>query len=387
VILSGGGTAGHVYPALALADRLVSTSCEVLYVGTPDSLEERLVRADNVPFASIEVQPLEQDYRIWRGPDRARYATLVTAPLSWIRARRPATRIIERFNPDVVVGFGGYVCAPIVWAAHRAHVPVVLHEQNSVMGKANRQLARDATVVALTFEDTVSQVEGVTDARIVVTGNPVRPALRATSRAQARQALGLADDDVFVLVFGGSRGARSLNEAVAHLARTLLADEHVHIMHATGLRDFDDTVARAGLPSDFTRYRPVAYIDEMDTVMPGADLVVCRAGSTTIAEIGALAIPAILVPFPLATGDHQTKNARTLVEAGSAVLVRDDELGSAVFASTLEGLIADADRRRTMRAHALALSQTDALSALTDVVLEAGDAQNRDRVRHQDARR
>ena len=142
VILSGGGTAGHIYPALALASELRARGHEVLYVGTPDSMEERLAVHEGLAFEAIAVRPLEQNYRRWRGPNRAHYSTLITAPFSWWRAQKPAKRLIGEFQPDVVVGFGGYVCVPVVWAAQSAGIPVVLHEQNSVIGKANIQFRR-----------------------------------------------------------------------------------------------------------------------------------------------------------------------------------------------------------------------------------------------------
>jgi len=371
MILSGGGTAGHVYPALALAHSLQVDGHEILFVGTPDSIEERLVRDAGVAFESIDVRPLESDYTIWRGPDKAKYSTLITSPLSWVRARKPAGRIVDSFRPDVVIGFGGYVCAPIVWAAHRKSVPVVLHEQNSVMGKANRQLAKKASAIAHTYASTCDEAKDAFAAHSVVTGNPIRPSMRALSREVARSRQSLSDDDVFILVFGGSRGARTLNEAFASQASHHLCDENIRILHATGARDYEmvEAIYRAGLSSAGVRsHRAVSYIDNMDEVMPAADLVIARAGSTTIAEISALEIPAILVPFPHATGDHQTKNATPLVEVGAARLIRDDQLGTPLFIETICELIEEPNKRAAMRESASALETRNALRNLVQLV-------------------
>ena len=375
MILSGGGTAGHIYPALALAHRLITSSDEVLYVGTPDSLEQKLACDAGIAFVALDVRPLESDYTIWRGPDRAHYSTLITAPLSWLRARRPALRIIDTFHPDVVIGFGGYVCAPIVWAAARRAVPIVLHEQNSVMGKANAQLAKQATSVALTFDTAREQAERSTDGQVITTGNPVRPEMLATSREQARAQLGLDEDDVFVLVFGGSRGARNLNKGFAAIARKLLEDPRVRLMHATGPRDHAQIAEMLGNREELgDRYHLVDYIDRMDTIMPAADLVISRAGSTSIAEIAALAIPSILVPFPHATGDHQRKNARALTEVGAAVMLDDDDLDTPLFGKTVTDLIADQNTREEMSRRSRSLATQDALSALEHVARTSAQA-------------
>ena len=368
--MSGGGTAGHVYPALALAHKLRAEGYEVLFVGTPDSVEERLVKAEGIAFEAIDVKPLESDYTIWRGPDKAKYSTLITSPLSWIRARKPAGRIIETFRPDVVVGFGGYVCAPIVWAADRRGVPIVLHEQNSVMGKANKSLARKASAVALTYECAREDLDADSAREAVLTGNPVRPPMTATSRKEAREALGLSDDEVFMLVFGGSRGARNLNNAVAGLASEILKSSKVRLMHATGERDYEAIAAISTLPS--SSYHIVPYIENMEEVMPAADVIIARAGSTTIAEISELGIPAILVPFPHATEDHQTKNAQLLVDAGAALLVHDDELDTSLFADTIYELIEKPDKRMSMHEASKTLPIRNALETLSKLVKDQG---------------
>ena len=394
-----------MYPALALADRLKSQGHEVLFVGTPDtvqltrngyhrtgeaSFERRLARKHGIDFEAIDVLPLDSDYTIWRGKDRAYYPSLYLAPRSWRKARKPARDIIKRFDPDVVVGFGGYVCAPIVSAAGQAEVPVILHEQNSIMGKANKRLSRHACALALTYEDTGNLAPLKTQQCSKVTGNPVRPSMHALSRGDARARLGIDDDEVFVLVFGGSKGARRLNDVVIEALPQVLENDQVHILHATGAVDFKRVCAlreeHCKRPSrDITedtrpdehekekRYRLVPYIDDMDQVMPAADLVVARAGSTSIAEIIALGIPSILIPFPYAAADHQRTNAQPIADAGAAVVIpekRGEPIDGKLFTDTLDSLIRDQTRRLQMREAAGIFGPPDALSALISLLEE-----------------
>ena len=389
MILSGGGTAGHIYPALALASELRTRGHEVLFVGTPSSMEERLAEDAGLPFEALDVRPLEQNYRIWRGPQRARYTTLITSPLSWWRARIPARAILRTFRPDVVVGFGGYVCVPMVRAAQQAGVATVLHEQNAVLGKANRQLARRATMLALTYETTVSEAHAVVGVdKVTVTGNPVRPEVEKADRAQARAMLGLRESNTMVLVFGGSGGARRLSEAFVRIypqveaatAAGATAVAEVAVFHATGTRDYAhiaDLLAAQHCPPDTradtlgrpARYTIEPYFDDMPVKLAAADLVVSRAGSTSVAEFMARALPAVLVPFPHATADHQTKNAQALVDAGAAVLVRDDELDSRWFGEVVAELAHDPDRRAEMSRAYATLSTANAREALADLVV------------------
>ncbi len=365
VAIAAGGTAGHINPALALAQELRSRGHEVRFYGTVRGMEARLVPEQGFAFEGLDVS----------GFDRSRPWTGVAAVLKMRAARR---RILAEFAekgvPAAAVGFGAYVAFPLADAAARAGVPLVLHEQNSVPGMANKALAKKAAVLALTYPSSRAAFEGRTGAatEVVVCGNPVRASVLAPTRAQGRAALGLPDDATVLLVFGGSLGAQHLNRTVVRLKRELLARPDLYVLHATGARDHDETVAALALTDDEARrWRVSAYIDDMGSHLAAADAVLSRAGASSVAEIAARCVPSILVPYPHATENHQATNANYLVEAGGAELVDDADLDGARFAEALFSLVDDAGRRARMRAALEGLGSAGAAARLADAVERA----------------
>lgn len=356
--MSGGGTAGHVYPALAVADKLRADGHDVTYYGTPHGLESTLVPEAGIRFTSLEAS----------GFDRARPWTLLTSSLGILRSATKAYRHFAADRPDVIVGFGGYVSIPVGLAARWSGIPLVLHEQNAVPGLTNRFLAKHATTVCVTYPET-SQSLGVSEEHVAVTGNPVRDSVLGADRTRGLHELNITDPDaVVVLVFGGSRGARHLNAAVVSIAPQILAaaNGHAHVVHATGALEFEavvDLLSAHG--TDLDRYTVVPYIDSMGDVMAATDLAVCRAGATTIAELTALGIGAILVPYPFATDDHQTKNAAAMVSSGAALTFGDADLDSPEFGSTLVRLLNDRGARDTMARASSELGRPHAADELT----------------------
>ena len=358
VLVSGGGTAGHVYPALSVAERLSADGRDdVLFAGTPDGLEARLVPEAGVAFVGLPA----------RGFDRSRPWTLITSSLEIAISTVRAYGLLGRVRPDAVIGFGGYVSIPLGIAARLRGVPLVLHEQNAVPGLANRVLSRWAKAVATTYAS--SQPLFRHPQRVTVTGNPVRPAVLGSDRESGRADLGLSDDRTALLIFGGSRGARHLNEAAQRVAPDVLAVPDVEVVHVAGRAEVESVRAGlAGVDADTARWHVYDYIDDMGSALAGADLVVARAGATSIAEITALGRPALLVPYPYATDDHQTKNARAMVDAGAAVLVADAELDTSLFRDTLLALLRDAPRRATMAAASKALGHPKAADDVAELV-------------------
>ncbi len=337
-----------------------------MFVGTPDGLESEIVPAAGVRFIGVPA----------RGFDRARPWTLVSSSFGILASMSRSLGLLHREKPDVVIGFGGYVCVPVGLAAVVAGVPLLLHEQNSVPGLANRLLARYARAIAVTYPG--SEAHFVRAERVVVTGNPVREDFLRVDRTAARFALGIPDDAFLLLVFGGSRGARHINDAVAALAPRLLAHEGLRVMHLTGRTELDrardavlkalgDAKASPGAGDPHPRWRLLSYLDDMASVLGAADLVVARAGATTIAELTAVGAPALLVPYPYATDDHQTGNASALVELGAAVMVADADLDGPGFADELLSLIEDGGRRATMSAASKAASIADAAARVADL--------------------
>ncbi len=296
----------------------------------------------------------------------------MTAVVRMRAARRVLGRRFDQVGkPDVAIGFGAYVELPLMQWCRDAVVPYVLHEQNSVPGLANKMASAHANTLCLAFPAAKSAFEGSvgTSTKVCVTGNPVRESVRSASREASRAAMGLDDKSIALLVFGGSLGARHLNDAVCDLRDRLLEIEGLHVIHSTGAEDFERVSERLALDEEqAARWDVRAYIDDMGACLAAADLVLSRSGASSCAEIAACGVPSVLVPYPHATADHQTTNAHLLVDAGAAELFADDELDGEAFGSELLSLVRDEGRRDKMRACAESLAQGEAAARLADEV-------------------
>jgi len=343
-----------------VAAQLVEEHDEVTFVGTPNGLEARLV-----PEAGISFRALAS-----RGFDRARLSTLVVAAFTTVKSTYTAWRWLGESRPDVVLGFGAYVSLPVGLAAVLRGVPLVLHEQNSVPGLANKILSRWAAKVCVTYEESAALLAH--PERSVTTGNPVRSNLLASSRESGRQRLELNDNDLVLLVFGGSRGARHINSALVSLRERMLSIESLVVIHVAGANEAASVREALGelAKEDARRWRVLEYLPGMGDAIAAADLVVCRAGATTIAELTALGAAAIVVPYPYATDDHQTKNAATLVAHNAAILIADAELDSDTFAEALIGALGDPGMRANMSAASRALGRPDAAKRVGAIARE-----------------
>jgi UDP-N-acetylglucosamine--N-acetylmuramyl-(pentapeptide) pyrophosphoryl-undecaprenol N-acetylglucosamine transferase len=365
VLIAGGGTAGHVFPALALARRLVeSHGADVRFVGTATGQEAGLVPAAGFAFTTVEARPFVRKVSL-----RA-----AAAPV-W------AARSVTRCRPlvasaDVVVGMGGYVSVPASLAAIRSRRPLVLHEQNAVPGLANRTLSRVARTVALSFGETARLLPRRT--HTAVTGNPVREEIvavrsdRAALAEEARSALGLESGRATVVAFGGSQGALHLNGAVAGALDLLRDRGDLQVVLLTGPAHLEEAGRR--LPGEGALLvRVLSFLDRMELAYAVADLVVSRAGATTVAEAAVSGLPTILVPYPYATGRHQEANARALQRAGAALVIMDDALTGELLASRVASLVDDRIRLQAMAERAAAWARPDAAEALAKVVAEAAE--------------
>ncbi len=361
VVVTGGGTAGHINPALAVACELARRGCEVLYAGNPTGIEARLAPQAGFPFIPFSAS----------GFDRSRPWTLVTSSVRVLLSALKARSWLAREHVDVVVGFGGYVALPMGMAANWLHVPLVIHEQNSYPGITNRSLARHASVVALTYDDARAHLDLPPTAKVVLTGNPVRESVLAATRERGRDFLGVDDDVTLLLVFGGSLGAHHINAAIAALKARLLSRDGVVVVQVTGPKEYDAVKERLALtPAEEATWRLMPYCDRMGDVLAACDMTVCRAGATTLAEVTALRVPALLVPFPFATADHQTKNAASLVAAGAASLVADAVLDTDL-APALFDLLDHPERRVRMVEAYATLPGGDAAQNLADLIMGA----------------
>ncbi len=355
-VIAGGGTAGHVSPGIAIARALVSrghASDSIHYVGSTRGIEREMV-----PAAGLGLTLLPG-----RGIARKLSLANVGAVAGIVAAVWQAIGLLRRLQPHVVVAVGGYASVPCAVAAWALRIPVVVAEQNAVPGLANRLVSRWARACAVSFPETALP-------RATLTGNPVRDEIRDLDRERdrggARARLGLGAGLDLVTVYGGSLGARRINQAVAHAAPELTATGDVVLRHIVGSRDWD-TEARP-IASDV--YVPVRYETDMATVLLASDVVVCRAGASTVAELAVAATPSILVPLPGAPGDHQTANARAMVTAGGAVLVPDSELSADRLVAEVTGVLSNAERLATMSAGAATLARRDAADAVAALAEE-----------------
>lgn len=360
IIISAGGTAGHVNPALAVADELRQRGHYIHFVGTPNHIEARLAEQAGFDFTGFTVS----------GFDKAHPLTIVTSGARLLRASHAAKKLFKKHRPDAVVTFGAYVSIPVGRAAFEMGVPLIIHEQNSVPGMANEYLARHASVIAVTYPESVSALGGHEEP--VVVGNPVRASFETISKEEAREALGLPQDALVLLVMGGSLGARHVNEALTKMKDRLLSMEGLHVIHSTGELDYERVVEDLGLTDEEReRWRVSPYIDSMNEVLSASDLVISRAGASSVAEIMTVGLPAILIPYPYARGDHQTLNAQSIVNAGAARIIADDQVESEAFSDSVIELLEDADTRDTMAQACRSLSGSDARKRLADMVEQA----------------
>lgn len=360
-IVAGGGTAGHVLPGVAVARELERRGLAVHLVGASRGVEARLLPAEGLPHSLLPGRGIQRSLR------PADLVANLVALAGIARAVAAAVGLVRRLRPRVVLALGGYASFPCVAAAILWRVPVVVAEQNVHPGAANRLAARFARASAVAFPGTPLP-------RAVVTGNPVRPEVLAADRSAAGQAaaraeLAIPEGRQVVLVAGGSLGARSVNLATVGLVERWSDRADLAVRHVVGTRDWELVdAALADVDGAGLRYERLEYEDRMPVALAAADVGVLRAGSGTCFEVAAVGLPAVLVPSPFVTGDHQTANARWLAEAGGAVLVPDAELSAARLADELDGLLADPGRRAAMAAALAGLARPDAAAAIVDLL-------------------
>jgi UDP-N-acetylglucosamine--N-acetylmuramyl-(pentapeptide) pyrophosphoryl-undecaprenol N-acetylglucosamine transferase len=356
LLIAGGGTGGHLYPGIAVARELMARvpGSQVTFVGTSAGIEARVIPRERLTLDTIRSAGLKgkSPMALLRG--------LLLLPLSAL----DAWQVISRRRPSVVIGVGGYSSGPVVALAALRGVPTLLMEQNATPGLTNRLLSRLVRAAAVTYEESLATF----GSKAFVAGNPVRPEFLAPSSHVPAM-----DGRTRVLVFGGSQGAHAINVAMAGAAAALAAaTPAVEVTHQTGERDLTMVREAYGAAGLAARVEPFLY--EMDREMRAADLIVCRAGATTLAELTAAGRPAILIPLPTATDDHQRKNADALGRQGAARVVDQRELDGARLAQELIGLARDAAARERMAAAARAMAKPDAARVIVDKVLALAGA-------------
>ncbi|HEY9230523.1 MAG TPA: undecaprenyldiphospho-muramoylpentapeptide beta-N-acetylglucosaminyltransferase [Blastocatellia bacterium] len=350
VIIAAGGTGGHIYPGVAIAREFKrrDEATEILFVGTPRGLESKIVPREGFQLEMIQVGALKGVSLF------AKMKSLGGLPLSFVAARR----ILRRFKPDVVIGVGGYSSGPTLLVAALTRMPTMIVEPNAMPGFTNRVLARFVDAAALTFEDALKYF----GRRGVVTGNPVRgdfAGLKPKTRGTR----------LHILVFGGSQGAHAINVAMTEAARLLASQkERIAIVHQTGEKDYE-MVERAYKEAGLADAEVKPFIHDMAARFEWADVLICRSGATTVAEVAAAGKAAIFVPFPFATDDHQRKNAEAFARVGAARMILQQDLTPARLAEALQRLLADLGALDQMEAASRKLGRPDSAARAVDLAM------------------
>lgn len=364
IVVAGGGTGGHIYPALAIARGVKERhpEAEILYVGNNQGMEADIVPKEGLPFKGLPGAGLQRKLSgrnllvLWR-----------TGLGFW-----QATRILKSWKPDVVIGTGGYVCGPVVLAAALSRIPTLIHEQNAFPGITNRILSRFVDRVAVTFKESIKYFPR--SCKVILTGLPVRPAILCATRAEGLRKLGLEAGRFLLLSFGGSRGARSINKAMVAVIKQFSGDTRLNILHVTGSSgygEFLEDCAAAGIELDNTGNVTIkSYLYNMQDALAAADLVISRAGAATCAEITALGIPSILIPYPYASENHQEHNARALEKEGAALVFLDRELNGDLLCSQIAGLLENSAKMSAMAEASRKMGKTHALEDIIDCIDE-----------------
>lgn len=360
VIVSGGGTGGHINPAIAIAKYIKEKEpdSEILYVGTEHGLEKKLVPAQNIDIKYIDVYGFKRSL----SPKNIIYAYKAVCAVS------EGKKLLEEFRPEVVIGTGGYVCGPLLYAAAKIGIPTIIHEQNVFPGLTVKLLADKVSFVATSFDTTKNYLKK--HKKIILTGNPVRADLLKVTRYEARLKFDL-DELPTVLIMGGSLGAKSINNALCEIITKNLAEGY-NIIASTGERNYDEvmkTIADAGveIPQNIT---VMPYIYNTDFAFAASDLIVCRTGAVTVSELAASGKPSIVVPSPNVAHNHQEYNAKYLSDRGAAVLMHDDELTGVKLDAQIKTLINDKDLLSDMSAKA----KTAAIFDATDKIYTSAKA-------------
>ena len=340
VLMTGGGTGGHIYPAIAIADKIRKEhhDAEIIFVGTERGHEKSIVPKSGYDIKFIKI----------RGFNRKNIFKNIKVLLELVKASQDAKNIIKKFKPDMVIGTGGYVCGPVVRAAHKLGVKTYIHEQNAFPGLTNKLLEKYVDKIFIGFEEAEKNFKY--KEKIVLSGNPVRSGFGHKEKKECREKLGVSEKDFVILAFGGSGGADVLNNEIINVIKTLYADPNVSIFFGTGRvyykRVISELEAQGIRLSD--KIKILEYIDNMEDYLGAADLVISRAGALTIAEITICGKASILIPSPNVTGNHQYFNAKAISETGGAILVQEKNLDENSVIKAIEMLKSDRNRMEKM---------------------------------------
>lgn len=367
ILFATGGTAGHINPALAVASYIRETvkDVQILFIGTADHMESRLVPDAGFDFKTIDISGFK------RSLSPKSIVHNVKTVFRIMKSSGESKKIISEFNPDVVVGFGGYVSGPVLQTAVKMGIPTCIHEQNAFPGITNKTLAKEVDRVMLTVEDAKKHLEPKND--VTVTGLPVRGALLRADRDMARAELGIPDDKYLVLSFGGSLGAKPLNDAMFDILLSS-ADSgkycHIHSVGTNGSEFLTKFEEKGFVNGKKGTVEVRQYIDNMDVCMAAADLVIGRAGASSLSEIEAMGKASILIPSPYVAENHQFHNAMALVNRNAGFVIEEKDLTSEVLSNKIDELLSDNEKLKAVEKNAKAMAITDSRERIASIILE-----------------
>ena len=336
ILVTGGGTGGHIYPALAFIRYVqkIQPDSEFLYVGTHRGLENKIVPETGISFKTIKIQGFKRKLSL----DNIKTVQL------FVESIKRSKEILREFKPDVVIGTGGYVSGSVVYAAARMKIPTIVHEQNSVPGITNKFLSRFANRVGISFPDAAQYFP---ENKTVLVGNPRAQEVVTSGKSEVLEQYGLLPDIPTVLIFGGSQGALKINQAVIQ-ALPKFSQKEYQELYASGDRYYNEIAEKFDIEKINHNLSLQPYIKNMTDVMANVDLLIGRAGATSIAELTALGLPAILIPSPYVTNDHQTKNAQSLVNAGAVKMITDADLTGEKLVEAVDEIMGDPEKKAMM---------------------------------------
>ena len=358
ILVSGGGTGGHIYPAIAFIKEVKKhqPDAEFLYIGTEKGLEKTIVERENISFKSIEITGFKRKLSIEN----------IKTIMRFLKGTSLSKKYIKEFKPDVVLGTGGYVCGPVVYAAAKLNIPTIIHEQNSVPGLTNKFLSKYVNKVALCFEEAGQYFP---KDKTVLTGNPRASEVIGNDGTRGKQSVGLDPTKKVVLIVGGSRGAKPINDAFIEVLPKV-REKNYQVLYVTGEVHYENVlkeVNKVGNP-DNVIIKP--FLHNMPEVLAGVDLIVARAGATTLAEITALGIPSILIPSPYVTNNHQEKNARALGDNGAAIVRLEKEMDGSILLQDIDHILLNEQTLKQMRLSSLRLGIPTAAKKLYDLSVQ-----------------
>lgn len=367
ILFATGGTAGHINPALAVASyiREIYPDCEIMFIGTADHMESRLVPQAGFDFKTINISGFKRSF----SPSAISHNIKTVFRL--IKSSGDSKKIIKQFNPNVVVGFGGYVSGPVLQSAVKLGIPTCIHEQNAFPGITNKTLAKEVDKVMLTVEDAKKYLQPKNP--VEITGLPVRGELLRADKAMSRAQLGIPDDKYLVLSFGGSLGAKPINEAMYDILLSSAESGrycHIHSVGTNGT-EYLEKFEKAGFVNGKKGTVEVRqYIDNMDVCMSAADLVIGRAGASSLSEIEAMGKASILIPSPYVAENHQFHNAMALVNRDAGFVIEEKDLTTKVLNDKINELLSDETKLKTVEKNAKAMAVTNSRERIAQIILD-----------------